>query len=81
MHGGLFPRMPWSMTTHELIEEIDAFLKRSGMTQSAFGLRALNDSHFVRRLREGKDVRLRTVARLRQFMRDFERQQQKGKAA
>lgn len=72
---GIIPIISAAMSTRDLIEEVDAFLQRTGMTQTAFGLRVLNDASFVRRLRQGLDVRLSTVERLRSFMREYEREE------
>lgn len=63
------------MCTRDLLEEVEAFLHRTGMPPSVFGLRALNDASFVRRLRGGLDVRLSTVERLRRFMADYREEQ------
>ena len=50
------------------LAEIDAFLQRTGMRPSMLGHRAVNDGKFVTRLRNGGQVTLRTMARVRQFM-------------
>lgn len=52
-----------------LLAEIDAFLARTGMPDTRFGRAALNDPHFLRRLRSGGDTTLTTADRLRAFMR------------
>ena len=51
-----------------LLQEIDAFLAETGMTQTRFGLDAMNNSSFVRQLRNGHSVTLRTMDRVRTFM-------------
>jgi TnpA family transposase len=51
-----------------LLREIDAFCEREGMSETRFGRAALNDGHFLRRLREGGNITLRTVERVRAFM-------------
>jgi len=51
-----------------LLCEIDTYRQRAGMAATRFGRLALNDGHFVRRLREGGNVTLRTVERVRAFM-------------
>ena len=53
-----------------LLAEIDEFLDRSGMTQTCFGILAMNNSSFVRQLRNGGGVTLRTADRVRTFIRD-----------
>jgi len=52
-----------------LLSEIDTYRQRKGMAETSFGRLALNDGHFLRRLREGGNVTLRTVERVRAFMR------------
>jgi hypothetical protein len=51
-----------------LLAEIDAFRRRHGTSETRFGREALNDGHFVRRLREGGNITLRTVEKVRAFM-------------
>jgi hypothetical protein len=51
-----------------LLREIDAFRESIGMTETRFGRAALNDGHFLRRLREGGNITLRTVERVRAFI-------------
>lgn len=55
-----------------LLSEINAYRARVGMAETRFGRLALNDGHFVRRLREGGNITLRTVDRVRAFMRASE---------
>lgn len=55
----------------DFIDEIDAFLARTGMTETRFGISALGDPNFIFDLRSGRDVRLTTVERVRQFMVDY----------
>lgn len=51
-----------------LLREIDAFRERVGMSETRFGRAALNDGHFLRRLRQGGNITLRTVERVRAFI-------------
>ncbi len=64
------------MTLHAsvqlLVDEIDAFRSRSGMTASAFGRAALNDPNFVGDLHKGRLPSLVLIDRVRDFMRDQE---------
>lgn len=54
----------------DLLLEIEAFLAaHGGMAESTFGLRAVNDGKFVRRLRSGANMTLATIERAREFMR------------
>lgn len=56
-------------TAQSLLSEIEVFLASNGMTATAFGAEALNDGHFVRDLRAGKDIRASTIDRVREFIR------------
>lgn len=51
-----------------LLQEIEAFLNRTGMSATAFGAKALNDPPFVQQLRDGRDPKMSTVDRIRDFM-------------
>jgi len=51
-----------------LLAEIDAFLHRVGMSDSALGKDALNDPAWVMRFRAGLDPRIGTVDQIRRFM-------------
>lgn len=51
-----------------LISEIEAFMTAHNMSQTAFGHSALRDRHFVRQLREGRDVKMSTAEHVRNFM-------------
>jgi hypothetical protein len=59
-------------STQEFLDEIDGFIRRTGMTGTELGLRAVKDSGFVSRLRAGKDTKLGTADRVRAFMRAHE---------
>ncbi|MBZ0217736.1 MAG: hypothetical protein K8F25_14355, partial [Fimbriimonadaceae bacterium] len=54
--------------TDTLVAEIEQFCRRTGIAESTFGKRAVNDGKFVGRLREGKRVTTATVVRVRNFM-------------
>jgi hypothetical protein len=57
-----------------LITEIDTFTALHGINERDFGLQALNDKNFVPQLRAGRDVRVSTVVKVRDFMASFEPQ-------
>jgi 2,4-dienoyl-CoA reductase-like NADH-dependent reductase (Old Yellow Enzyme family) len=67
------------LTAEKFLSEIDAFLKRSGMSATAFGREALNDPSFVHDLRNGRKPNLGVVSRVGDFMRN--RTGKKGAAA
>ena len=53
----------------ELRRSIEAYMRRCGMSASAFGLAAVGDAAFVsRRLRRGRRVKLDTADRVRLFL-------------
>lgn len=51
-----------------LLEEIDIFLERTGMSATAFSKAAMGDPNFVRDLRAGREPRARLVQRAREYM-------------
>lgn len=52
----------------ELLADIAAFNAKHELTEWQFGELALNDRHFVRQLRAGRDIRLSTLDRVRAFI-------------
>jgi hypothetical protein len=54
----------------DLLREIRAFLKKTGMGKSYFGKAAARNSELVARLEEGKTVTLRTAVKVRKFIAD-----------
>ena len=55
-------------TINELLREIDAFIERQGMNPSDFGWSAIGDRNLYRHLKNGRDLRLSTLDRIRAFM-------------
>jgi hypothetical protein len=55
-------------TLNSLLREIEAFLAEANMKKTTFGLRALNDGTFVRRLEKGDNFTLKTVERVRAYI-------------
>ena len=53
---------------HPVLDVIEAFLERSGMTPTAFGHKALNDPTLVHELRKGRDCRRTTVEKITDFI-------------
>src|SRR5215471_18944283 len=51
-----------------LLGSISQFCQRTGMAESTFGRRAVNDGKFVSRLRDGARVTPETLHRVNQFM-------------
>lgn len=56
---------------NSLLSEIEAFTQRHSMSDWAFGEAALNDRHFIRQLRDGRDIRVSTHARVTKFMTEY----------
>lgn len=61
----------------DILTEIEGFCERHGLAETRFGEMAMGDKPFVRQLREGRDVRMSTVEKVRAFMASYEA----GKAA
>ncbi|MCC7410613.1 MAG: hypothetical protein IT495_03115 [Gammaproteobacteria bacterium] len=55
--------------TRRLLDEIEAHCRRTATAESTFGRQAVNDGKLVARLRAGKSVTLRTLERVRTYMR------------
>lgn len=55
--------------TEQFIADVERFLKRSGMTPTAFGKEALNDPSFIPDLRGGRKPGLGSVDKVYEFMR------------
>src|SRR5512134_1299749 len=51
-----------------LLGSISDFCRRTGMAESTFGRRAVNDGKFVARLRDGARVTPETLERVNQFI-------------
>ncbi|WP_447724581.1 hypothetical protein [Sphingomonas koreensis] len=52
----------------DLLIEIEAFCRTHQVKESRFGRDAVNDTTFIPQLREGREPRRATIARVRQFM-------------
>ncbi|MCB4863200.1 hypothetical protein K7W03_26870 [Sphingobium sp. PNB] len=52
----------------ELLNSISSFCEAHGLSEWQFGELALNDRHLIRQLRDGRDLRMSTVERLKAFM-------------
>jgi len=52
------------MNEERLLRAIERHLRASGETPSAFGLRAVKDSHIVFDLRDGREVRRAVLTRI-----------------
>ena len=54
----------------KLIHDIERYLRKTGMSQTAFGTKVMGDPNFVARLKEGKNPQARTVDKVRKFLDD-----------
>jgi hypothetical protein len=52
----------------DLLADVEAFLKRTGMTPTRFGVLSTGERGLVKRLRRGRTVQLATAERLWRFM-------------
>lgn len=59
----------------DLLQDVEAYLARTGMAPTALGDGALNDRHFVRQLRAGRRTFRETESKVRAFMERYEREQ------
>lgn len=63
----------------KLLSEVNDFLSETGMGPSYFGKAASGNSELVKRLRDGRSIRLDTADRVRAFMK--EKRKQRGTTA
>lgn len=61
-----------------LLYRIERHLKKTGLSASAFGRATMNDAAFVRHLREGREPRPRTEARVLAFIAADELKREQG---
>jgi hypothetical protein len=57
-----------SMHAEEILREISDFCRRTGLAESTFGRRAVNDGKLVSRLRDGGRITTETLDRIRTFI-------------
>jgi hypothetical protein len=65
--GGGRPRLG-AMNAQELLQEIADYCRHSGLAESTFGRRAVNDGKLAQRLRNGGRITTETLDRIREFM-------------
>lgn len=70
--------MTGAPVTDPLLSDIEAFLAGTGMAASRFGMMALGDPRFVRDLRDGREVKRATRAKVIEFMAAVRAQGGKG---
>ena len=55
----------------ELLSDIEKFIATHEISEWAFGEGALRDRHFIRQLREKREPRRATIARVRNYMANY----------
>lgn len=50
------------------VNDVDAYLQASQLTPTAFGSKAAGDPNFVFELKNGREPRRSTIAKVREFM-------------
>lgn len=58
----------------KFLRDIDAFLARTGLAESAFGRKAVHDGSFVSDIRKGRSPSLGLVDDTYQFMMEYDRE-------
>src|SRR6188474_2925541 len=56
------------MNAQELLQEISEYCRQTGLAESTFGRRAVNDGKLASRLRHGGRITTETLDRIRNFM-------------
>lgn len=56
----------------ELVEQLDSFLWKHGLSDTKFGQLSVGDGHLVKRIRDGKTIRRSTVLKVRKFCQRYE---------
>lgn len=55
----------------DLLQTIETFCAANNLSEWQFGEAALNDRHFIRQLRDGRDLRMSTLGKVRDFMSNY----------
>src|SRR5215472_11262602 len=66
--GGNVKRTVRVMNAQELLQEISDYCRQTGLAESTFGRRAVNDGKLTNRLRNGGRITTDTLDRIRSFM-------------
>src|SRR5436309_7735429 len=67
---GAKPRSVGAMKAQELLQQIAEYCRHTGLAESTFGRRAVNDGKLTVRLRNGGRITTETLDRIRAFMDD-----------
>lgn len=60
--------LPSMITNQSIIESIEVFCRASGIAESTFGKRAVNDGKLLSRLRDGKSISIDTYNRIQRAL-------------
>ena len=55
-------------TAQALLDDINAYLKLTSTDRTAFGLEAVNDGHFIKRMEQGRIPKIPTMDKVRAYM-------------
>src|SRR5712691_11377348 len=61
-------RTPFMSNAQQLLQEISDYCRQTGLAESTFGRRAVNDGKLTNRLRNGGRITTDTLDRIRSFM-------------
>jgi 2,4-dienoyl-CoA reductase-like NADH-dependent reductase (Old Yellow Enzyme family) len=65
------------MTQSDFLQAIESFISAHRMNATDFGRQFMKDPNFVSRLRKGRSSTMRTVQRVTEGMKEFERKRTK----
>src|SRR5213080_5062646 len=65
---GAKPRSVGAMKAQELLQQIAEYCRHTGLAESTFGRRAVNDGKLTARLRNGGRITTETLDRIRAFL-------------
>ena len=54
--------------SQQFLDEIETYCKLTSTDRTAFGLEAVNDGHFIRRMENGRIPKIPTMDRVRNYM-------------
>lgn len=60
------------MPSDNFLQDVEAFLARTGLSATRFGALAVGDTKFIKTLRAGRQPREATKAAVRNFIRRYE---------
>ena len=61
-----------TMQREPLLQELDDWMDKFGISDTRFGQLSVGDGHLVKRIRDGKTIRRSTVLKIRKFCQRYE---------